>query len=70
MSGTSPAPPLPANAGTATKLLFTIGALLALIAAITWPTGVSTTIGQYATTGAALAFGAGLIVHAYWDHSP
>jgi hypothetical protein len=61
-------PPLPSEASTATKILFTIGAgaLVASPAVVTYSSTLSAILA--ALGGAALAFGA--IVHVYWDHSP
>ena len=67
----TPSPPSdPAGASTTTKILITIGAILAVVAGITWPTGTSPVIGQYAAVGAVLVTSISGVVHAVWDHTP
>lgn len=70
MSGTPSIPTVPAGASATTKILVTVGAILGLLAAVTWPTGVSPAIGQYSLIGGYLSGQVALIIHAVWDHTP
>lgn len=65
-----PTTSVPAGASTATKILATIAGILAIVAAVTWPTGVSPVVGQWVTVASVVATGAGGVVHYIWDHSP
>jgi hypothetical protein len=66
----APGPIVPVNASTTTKILITLSAVLLAIGGLTWPTGVSTSIGEYAVAAGTLLGSIAGIVHAIWDHSP
>jgi hypothetical protein len=61
---------VPAGASTATKILISIAAVLGIIAGITWPTGTSPLLGEYAAVGAAILGPVAMVIHTIWDHSP
>lgn len=63
-------PTAPPGASTATKVLLFVAFILGILAAVTWPTGVSPVVGQYLTIGATISAAAGGGIHSIWDHTP
>jgi len=51
-----------------TRILFTLAAILGLIATTTLPTGSDPRIGMWAASLSVLFLGCAGVVHAIWDH--